>query len=94
MPQSCPSAASKLFRFAVRAAPNVGLPARILDQFAKRDLLARSFRAECVGDTLEIFVECAGLDDDAAAHIARLCQTMVGVATVTLTDCAAAARAA
>ena len=85
MPPSCPPAASKLFRFAVRAAPNVGLPARILDQFAKRDVLARSFRAECVGDALEIHVECAGLDSDVASHIADVCQTMVGVTHATLT---------
>ena len=70
--------------FAVVAQPNVGLPARVLDQFAKRDLLPERFLARVVDGILTIDVECRGLEDDVAAHMRDAQQTLVHVERVDL----------
>ncbi len=70
--------------FAVVAQPNVGLPARVLDQFAKRDLLPERFLSRIVDGALLIDVECRDLDDVVAAHVRDVLQSFVGVDRVDL----------
>lgn len=70
--------------FAVVAQPNVGLPARVLDQFAKRDLLPERFLSRVVDDALLIDVECRGLDDVVASHVRDVLQSFVCVERVDL----------
>jgi len=70
--------------FAVVAQPNVGLPARVLDQFAKRDLLPERFLARIVDGMLTVDVECRGLEDDVAAHVRDVLQSFVCVERVDL----------
>jgi len=65
--------------FAVVARPSVGLPSRIAEQFARRDLLPERFLARVEAGALTVEVECAGLADDVAAHIRDVLETFVGV---------------
>ncbi|MBI1245639.1 MAG: hypothetical protein GC202_11590 [Alphaproteobacteria bacterium] len=78
------SSADSVRFFAVVAQPDVGLPARVLDQFAKRDLLPERFLARLVDGSLLIDVECAGLDDVVAAHVRDVLSSLVRVERVDL----------
>ncbi len=82
MSQSFPADSVRFF--ALVAQPNVGLPARVLDQFAKRDLLPERFLARVVDGLLMIDVECTGLDDVVAAHMRDVLQSLVCVERVDL----------
>ncbi|MBL8834398.1 MAG: hypothetical protein JNL71_18555 [Rhodospirillales bacterium] len=82
MSQSNPADSVRFF--AVVARPNVGLPARVLDQFAKRDLLPERFLSRLVDEALLIDVECRGLDDDVAAHVRDVLQNLICVERVDL----------
>ncbi len=66
-------------RFLVRAEPAPGLPPRVLGEFAKRDLLPELFESRLAGDELDLRVDCAGLDADAAAHVALVLANFPGV---------------
>ena len=66
-------------RFLVRAEPLTGLPARVLGEFAKRDLLPDLFEARVAGDELDLRVDCRGLDATAAAHVALVLANFPGV---------------
>lgn len=66
-------------RFLVRAEPLVGLPSRVLGEFAKRDLLPDLFEARVAGGELDLRVDCRGLDDGAAAHVALVVANFPGV---------------
>lgn len=82
MPQANPADSVRFF--AVVAQPNVGLPARVLDQFARRDMLPERFLSRLVDGTLTIDVECRGLDDVTAAHVRDVLQSFVCVERVDL----------
>jgi hypothetical protein len=79
-----PSPSDSVRSFAVLAEPDVGLPARVLDQFTKRDLLPDRFEARRSGDALTIEVDCSGLEDDVAGHVRDVLATFVRVARVDL----------
>jgi hypothetical protein len=90
MTKAVPACPFEVTRFAVAARPHAGLPGRVLDQFAKRDLLPLRFHAAVVADELRIEVECAGLDDVVASHIRDVFETMVGVTRAERLDTRAA----
>lgn len=66
-------------RFLVRAEPIAGLSARVLGEFAKRDLLPDLFEARVSGGELDMRVDCRGLDRTAAAHVALVLANFPGV---------------
>jgi hypothetical protein len=66
-------------RFLVRAEPLVGLGPRVLGEFAKRDLLPDLFEARVTGGELDLRVDCRGLDDATAAHVALVLANLPGV---------------
>ena len=68
-----------LRRFLVRAEPVQGLPPRVLGEFAKRDLLPERFESRLAGDELDLRVDCRGLDDAAAEHVALVLANFPGV---------------
>jgi hypothetical protein len=57
----------------------VGLPSRVLGEFAKRDLLPDLFESRLMGDELDLRVDCRGLDEIAAAHVALVLANFPGV---------------
>jgi hypothetical protein len=66
-------------RFLVRAEPRAGLPPRVLGEFARRDLLPDLFEARLMDDELDLRVDCRGLDDAAASHVALVLAGLPGV---------------
>ena len=73
------SSADSVRSYAVVADPDVGLPARVLEQFAKRDLLPARFLSRVEGDALLLEVDCAGMDDVVAEHVRDVLGTLVNV---------------
>jgi hypothetical protein len=74
-----PQSNDPLRRFLVRAEPVKGLPARVLEEFAKRDLLPELFESRLAGDELDLRVDCRGLEATAAAHVALVLANFPGV---------------
>ncbi len=74
-----PFPADSVRSFAVVADPDVGLPARVLEQFAKRDLLPERFLARVEDGALTVEVDCAGIEDDVAEHVRDVLGTFVNV---------------
>ena len=71
--------------FSVFAAPEPGVMSRVLELFAKRGLVPTRFHGDQVGDGsagLVIDVHAAGLDADAAEHVAACLRTLVEVERV------------
>jgi hypothetical protein len=71
-------------RYVVRAEPVKGLTARVLQEFAKRDLLPDLFEARVSGDELDLRVDCRGLDAQAAEHVALVLANFPGMRDVQL----------
>lgn len=74
-----PQSNDPLRRFLVRAEPVKGLPARVLEEFAKRDLLPELFESRLAGDELDLRVDCRGLEAIAAEHVALVLANFPGV---------------
>ncbi len=73
------SSADSVRSYAVVADPDVGLPARVLEQFAKRDLLPERFLSRVAAGVLHVEVDCAGMEDDVAEHVRDVLGTFVNV---------------
>ncbi len=73
------SSADSVRAYAVVADPDVGLPARVLEQFAKRDLLPERFLARVEAGVLHVEIECAGMDDVVAEHVRDVLAATVNV---------------
>lgn len=71
--------------FSVFAAPEPGVIPRVLELFAKRGLVPTRFHGDRIGDGsdgLVIDVHAAGLDADAAEHVAACLRRLVDVERV------------
>jgi hypothetical protein len=82
-----------LRRFLVRAEPVKGLPARVMAEFAKRDLLPDLFESRLTGDELDLRVDCRGLDPSAAEHVALVLANFPGVREASVSTARARATA-
>ena len=81
---SVPRTGPQTWCFAVQAEASAGLMARVLELFAKRNLVpARWHSALMPGSTeLSMDIQVAGIDGDLAAYVARSMRQLVGVTTV------------
>jgi hypothetical protein len=82
------------FCYRLLALKGAGVAARVMEYFAKRDLVPERFLCRAGAETLAIEVDVAALDEAAARHIARCLANIVEVERVALTlDTAEALRA-
>jgi hypothetical protein len=81
------------FCYRLLALKRAGVAPRVMEYFAKRDLVPLRFLCRAVDDSLDIEVEVAGLEAGAAQHIARCPATIVEVERVALVAATEAARA-
>ncbi|MBL8805285.1 MAG: hypothetical protein JNN22_00450 [Rhodospirillales bacterium] len=73
------SSADSVRSYAVVADPDVGLSSRVLEQFAKRDLLPERFLARVEAGLLHVEADCAGMDDVVAEHVRDVLASLVNV---------------
>ena len=73
------------FCYRLLALKGAGVAPRVMEAFAKRDLVPEHIDCRAGADSLAIEVEVAGLDDAAAGHIARCLANIVEVERVALT---------
>ena len=81
------------FRYRLVALKGAGVVPRVLEYFAKRDLVPLRFDCRAGAETLAIDVEVLGLDGAAAQHIARCLAGMAEMERVALTETAERSRA-
>lgn len=73
-----------VFCYRLLALKSAGVAPRVIEYFAKRDLVPERFDCRAGAETLAIEVEVAGLADEAARHIARCLANIVEVERVAL----------
>jgi hypothetical protein len=73
------------FCYRLLALKGAGVAPRVMEYFAKRDLVPERFLLRAGAETLAIEVEIAGLDEAAAGHIARCLANITEVERVALT---------
>jgi len=73
-----------VFCYRLLALKSAGVAPRVIEYFAKRDLVPERFDCRAGAETLAIEVEVAGLDGAAARHIARCLANIVEVERVAL----------
>jgi hypothetical protein len=73
------------FCYRLLALKGAGVGPRVMEYFAKRDLIPERFLLRAGAQTLAIEVDVAGLDEAAAGHIARCLANIAEVERVALT---------
>jgi hypothetical protein len=73
------------FCYRLLALRGAGVAPRVMEYFAKRDLVPERFLLRAGAETLAIEVDVAGLDEAAAGHIARCLANIAEVERVALT---------
>jgi len=73
------------FFYRLRALKGAGVGSRVMEYFAKRDLVPERFDLSAAADSIAIDIEVAGLDEASAAHVARCLANIVEVERVALT---------
>jgi acetolactate synthase small subunit len=74
--------ATPTYCFSVFAAPEAGVMPRVLELFAKRNLVPSRFHSAVEGADLSIDIQVCGLEADTAEHIARCLRNIVYVERV------------
>jgi len=72
------------FCYRLLAFRGAGVAPRVMEYFAKRDLVPERFLMRAGAETLAIEVDVAGLDEAAAGHIARCLANIAEVERVAL----------
>jgi acetolactate synthase small subunit len=91
---SAPDQAQPVYCFSVFASPEASVMPRVLELFAKRGLTPDRFHGAVAEDGLSIDIQCAGLDEQVAEHIAVFMRNLVYVDRVlTATKLAPSSRA-
>jgi hypothetical protein len=72
------------FCYRLLALRGAGVAPRVVEYFAKRDLVPERFLLRAGAETLAIEVDVAGLDEAAAGHIARCLANIAEVERVAL----------
>ena len=73
------------FCYRLLALRGAGVGPRVMEYFAKRDLVPERFLLRAGPETLAIEVDVSGLDEAAAGHIARCLANITEVERVALT---------
>ena len=73
------------FCYRLLAHRGAGVAPRVMEYFAKRDLVPERFVMRAGAESLAIEVDVAGLDEAAAGHIARCLANIAEVERVALT---------
>jgi hypothetical protein len=73
------------FCYRLLALKGAGVGPRVMEYFAKRDLVPARFDLRAAAETIAIEVEVCGLDAAAAGHIARCLANITEVERVALT---------
>lgn len=73
------------FCYRLLAHKGAGVAPRVMEYFAKRDLVPERFLVRAGAETLAIEVDVTGLDEAAAGHIARCLANIAEVERVALT---------
>jgi hypothetical protein len=73
------------FCYRLLALKGAGVAPRVMEYFAKRDLVPERFLVRAGAETLAIEVDVTGLDEAAAGHIARCLANIAEVERVALT---------
>ena len=84
-----PVPAATLFCFSVLAAAEPGIMPRVLELFAKRNLVPNRWHSDLLGqhnEDLSIDLQVGGLTADRAAYIARCLRQIQGVERVLLSE--------
>jgi hypothetical protein len=81
------------FCYRLLALRGAGVAPRVMEYFAKRDLVPERFLLSANAETLAIEVDVSGLDEAAAGHIARCLATITDVERVAVTQESRALRA-
>ena len=81
------------FCYRLLAHKGAGVAPRVMEYFAKRDLVPERFLMRAGAENLAIEVDVAGLDEAAAGHIARCLANIAEVERVALTREAESLRA-
>src|SRR5262249_29786931 len=76
---------STTFCYRLLALRGAGLASRVMEYFAKRDLVPERFDLRAGAESIVIDIELVGLDEGAARHIARCLANIVEVERVALT---------
>ena len=87
-PTRAPRVVAETHCFAVRAMVGPGILPRILELFAKRNLVPTKWHSVVVGtdqDELQIDLQMEGIDSELAAYIARCLRQIYGVDSVLTT---------
>ena len=80
-----PRSAAETHCFAIRAAAQPGILPRLLELFAKRNLVPTKWHSAVIGpggDDLQIDVQMEGIEAELAAYIARCLRQIYGVESV------------
>ena len=68
------------FCFSIDALPDAGVMARVLEQFAKRDLLPTRLHSDVIeSDAMQIDIQIVGLAETLGQDVARCLRSIVGV---------------
>lgn len=74
--------ATPTYCFSVFATPEAGVMPRVLELFAKRNLVPSRFHGAVEGADLSIDIQVSGLEADTAEHIAQCLRNIVHVERV------------
>jgi len=73
------------FCYRLLAQRGAGVGPRVMEYFAKRDLVPKRFLLRAGAETIAIEVDVCGLDEAAAGHVARCLANIAEVERVALT---------
>lgn len=78
------------FCYRLLALRGAGVGPRVMEYFAKRDLVPERFLLRAGAETIAIEVDVSGLDEAAAGHVARCLANIAEVERVALTAASSA----
>jgi hypothetical protein len=84
-PSPSPLPAAETHCFAIRAAATPGMMSRVLELFAKRNLVPTKWHSAVIGpggEDLQVDIQMEGIEAELAAYIARCLRQIYGVDSV------------
>ena len=84
-PAPAPLPAAETHCFAIRAAATPGMMSRLLELFAKRNLVPTKWHSAVIGpsgEDLQVDIQMEGIEAELAAYIARCLRQIYGVDSV------------
>lgn len=84
-PSPAPLPAGETHCFAIRAAATPGMMSRVLELFAKRNLVPTKWHSAVIGpngEDLQVDIQMEGIEAELAAYVARCLRQIYGVDSV------------